>query len=66
MAGKIIDGTPNLKKIPTDLLIKIHEHHVYEEDNEKVINMSVTEDFDYVFTSNMAIIEEYNKRIDNE
>ncbi len=66
MAGKIIDGTANLSKLPTDLLCKIHELHVYEEDNEKVINMSVSEDFDYVFTPNVAIIEEYNKRIANE
>jgi len=66
MAGKIIDGTNNLKKVPTDILMKIHEHHVYEEDNEKIINMSVTEDHDYVYTPNVAIIEEYNKRIANE
>ena len=66
MAGKIINGDEHLPKFPTELLIEIYKHQIFEDGNDNVVNMSVTQDYDYVYTRSDAIIAEYNKRIANE
>jgi len=66
MSGKIVDGNSTIQNMPTELLMQVYKNHIYEKGNENVINMSITQNGDYVFVHNTTIMKEYEKRIANE